>query len=326
VLLLLAAALYTYFSWYRDENFHHELSMLRSIDRQDWEGVLTEAADQTDEPTRAIVMMRNLALARLGRQGDEMYHYRNGCKRCNAPFDIRAINSAGVPLYYHLGMPNYSYRLCMERGVEFGWRAEQLKYMSRCAIINGEPKLARKYLRLLRQTMFHDTWADQYWQLTEHPEDIAKSDEMEFITHMMHYDNKLTADQNLVETFLTKHLVYSNYVKDPIFLEQAIYASMAAKNANAFFAHLYNYSLLYPDRPWPVHVQEAACLFASLMKNANMEGAPISPAVMESLKRFMSVAPRYEGQSAEAVQEALRPAFGNTYFFDYFLVNFPAQN
>ena len=325
-LILLAASFYTYKSWYSDENFHRELAMQRCIDRLDWEGALKVAAGQEDEPTRAIVMMRNLTLAQLGRQGDEMYRFRNGCKRCDAPFDIRAINAVGTLIYYHYGMPNYCYRLCMERGVEFGWRVEQLKYMVRCCILNGEPQLARKFLRLVRQTLFHKAWADEFWTLAEHPENIAQSPEMEFITHMMHYDNELTSDHNLVEDFLMKRLVYSKYYRDPIFLEQVLYATMAAKNANLFWSHLYKYSQLYPDRPWPHYVQEAAYLFGMMEGRPNMERCPVSTAVRESYNQFNAAAPFYDGQSMEQVQQALRPAFGQTYYYDYYLVNFPAQN
>ena len=86
--------------WYKDENFHHEVKMQHLIDQTDWKGVLQEAVAQKDEPTRAIVMMRNLALSRLGRQGDVMYQYRNGSKRYNAPFDMRLMMVVGTLVYY----------------------------------------------------------------------------------------------------------------------------------------------------------------------------------------------------------------------------------
>lgn len=324
--LFVAAAVYAGYFWYSDENFHHELAMQRCIDRLDWEGVLKEAATQECDPTRAIVLMRNLALAHLGRQGNEMYHYKNGCKRCDAPFDIRAINSVGPLIYYHYGMPNYSYRLCMERGVEFGWRAEQLKFMARCAIVNHELPLARKYLRLLGQTMFHHSWAQQMFEYTRNPENIAKMPEMDFISHLMHYDDKLTSDQNLVENFLMKRLMLSNYYKDPVFLEQVIFAAMAAKDASLFWPRLYNYTNLYPDRPWPIHVQEAVCLFSDLNGNAIPEKSRINPSVIQNYTRFDQIASQYEGADWAAANAALYPLFGNTYFYDYYLVNFPAQN
>lgn len=325
-LLLLAAVAYTACSWYRDENFHHELAMERYIDRLDWEGVLREAAKQHSEPTRAIVMMRNLAMAHLGRQGDEMYHYRNGCKKCDAPFDIRAINTAGALVYYHYGLPNYSYRLCMERGVEFGWRAEQLKYMARCSILTGEQQLARKYLGLLKQTMCHDTWADRMYFLVEHPEALADSPETGFITHMMHHDDKLTSDHNLVENFLMNRFIGSHFTDDPIFLEQALYATMWAKDTKTFWSHLYHYARLYPDRKWPVHLQEAALLFGTLDRKKFLEQWPISAEVRENYKRFDQMAGRFEGADWKVVNAALYPRFGKTYFFDYYMISFPHQN
>lgn len=326
VVLLLLAAAYTYVSWYDDENFHRELAMQHCIDRLDWEGVLKEAVKQESEPTRAIVMMRNLALANLGRQGDEMYRYMNGCKKCDAPFDIRAINAVGDLIYYHYGMPNYSYRLCMERGVEFGWRVGQLKFMVRSSLVNGELQLARKYLALLKQTMFHDTWADEKYQLTLHPENIARMPEIAFISHMMHFDDKLTADNNLVENFLMRRLMYSRYTQDPVFLEQVLLACMAAKDAELFWPRLYTYSRLYPDRPWPVHIQEAAYLLADLEERPDIDNMPVSPAVRENFKRFDQAASRLEGADWAAANAALYPLFGNTYFYDYYMVNFPAQN
>ena len=122
--LLAQAALFavlvigTYKGWFKDENFHHELAMQRCIDRLDWEGVLSEASRQVDEPTRAIVMMKNLALGRLGRQGNEMYSYKNGSKAYNAPFTFPLLMVNGPMIYCQYGMTNFCMRYCTEMGVE----------------------------------------------------------------------------------------------------------------------------------------------------------------------------------------------------------------
>lgn len=324
--LLAGAIVYTAFNWYRDENFHHEVAMQRCIDRLDWEGVLQEAAKQDDEPTRAVVMMRNLALAHLGRQGDEMFHYKNGCKKCDAPFDIRAINTVGILIYYHYGMPNYSYRLCMESGVEFGWRADHLKYMALSSIVNWEWPLAHKYLGLLKQTMFHDKWAEQTSRLVGHPEEFPNSDETAFIIQMNHFSDGLVSDHNLVEDFLMKRLFSSTFTGNPLFIEQGIYATLWAKNTKDFWKKLYDYACLYPDRPWPIHVQEAAILFGTLEHKKMMDQWPISPAVRENYQRFVQTASVYEGADWETANAGLYPAFGNTFFYDCYMINFPSQN
>ena len=127
IAVMLVAGVYTF--WMKDENFHHELAMQHHISNLDWEGVLVEAAAQKDEPTRAIVMMRNLALSRLGKQGDLMFVYKNGSKAYAAPFGIRLMLVVGPLIYYQYGMLNYCNRLCMEMGVEFGFRTEDYQLL-----------------------------------------------------------------------------------------------------------------------------------------------------------------------------------------------------
>ena len=136
-MLAVAVASVVHF-WFKDENFHHELAMQHCIEKLDWQGVLDEAARQKSEPTRAIVMMKNLALARLGRQGTDLYLYKNGSKDYAAPFGMRTMLAVGPLIYYHYGLLNYSARLCTEMGVEFGWRAEHLKTLAKFTAITGE--------------------------------------------------------------------------------------------------------------------------------------------------------------------------------------------
>ena len=79
VLLLLVIACFGVSKrWERDTNFHKEVAMNNAIERLDWEGVLrvslSKDMGEPMPPTRVMVMMKNLALFRLGRAGDEMFH------------------------------------------------------------------------------------------------------------------------------------------------------------------------------------------------------------------------------------------------------------
>lgn len=318
--LFLILSLAVYLSWFKDENFHHELTMEHAIARLDWQGVLDEAATQKEEPTRAIVMMRNLALARLGRQGNEMYRYGNGSKKYKAPFPMRLLIVSGPLLYYHYGLTNYCTRVSMEMGVEFGWRVENYKYLARCAILNGEDQLARKYLGILHQTTFFKRWANNVSKLIGNEELVCEHPETGFITHMMHYDNRLTSDQGFVEPFLMRCLAESTHADDPVFQEQVLLASMWTKDVKAFWRHLADYVRLHPNLPLPTHYQEAALLYGSL-EGRQMDDWPITPTVRESYRQFRQVTPRYENMEMEPVRKALYPLFGHTFFFDYYLMN-----
>ena len=65
----------------------------------------------------------------------------------------------------------------MEDGVTFGWRTEYLKYMAKTSIAGGDYKVARKYIDMLKRTLFHKEWAEKYETYLDHPEQIRKSKE-----------------------------------------------------------------------------------------------------------------------------------------------------
>ena len=306
VLGALAWAVFTY--WYKDENFHHELRMQRCIEQNDWQGVVDEAARQEDEPTRAIVMMRNLALSRLGRQGDEMYLYPNGSKRYEAPFDMRLMMCVGPMIYYHYGMINYSARLSTEMGVEFGWRVENLKLLAKCALLNQEEGRSRKYLNLLKHTTFYGDWA----------EEAPAMDELKTVARMMHYTNFLSGDNGYVERFLMNRLAESTSKDDALFQEQALLASLWTKDITQFWYHFRHYLELHPNARLPRYIQEAAYLYGKLEGRQMIDQMPIDQSVKQSFENFMAAAQHYNHMEADVVREGMK-GFNDTYYFDYYL-------
>lgn len=195
--------------WYKDANFHSELSMQRSIEQQDWEQVLKTAKATKGEPTRAMCMMQNLALYRLGRMGNEMFKYPNGAKRPNTSLPVRTVHTQGKLLYLHYGIPNYCHRWCMEDGVEYGWSVEKLRLMAQCALLNNEPVAAMRFVNLLSKTDFHKDWAKQYGAYIQEPKLVFRDKELGPILPLLRKDNFLTGDQSQLEMFLIEHILSS---------------------------------------------------------------------------------------------------------------------
>ena len=48
---------------------------------------------------------------------------------------------------------------------------------------------------------------------------------------------------------------------------------------------------------------------------------PFDMGIKENLSRFMTTASGYNSQDMEVVREALYPYFGDTYYFDYYVMN-----
>lgn len=307
-------------AWYVDENFRKELLMARAIEEEDWEQVPAIFLGGTAEPTRLMVMNKNLALFRLGRAGDEMFQYREGGARPNAPFLVRLAHVGGKALYYHYGQENYCYRWCMEDGVTYGWRTEYLKYMAKTSIAGGDYKVARKYIDMLKRTLFHKGWAEKYEAYLDHPEQIRKSKEFAPIIRLLPKEDKLNSDLNVIEMFLLKTFAYGES-NDPLYQEQTLIAALQMKDIDLFWPRFFQYATLHNGAPMPRHYQEAAYLYGHLEKKVDISHMPFDQEVKDSYQRFMEFTQQCAGMTEAQMAEAFQPQFGNTFYYFYFLVN-----
>lgn len=305
--------------WYIDENFKKELRMNQAIEEEDWEKVIRISLEGSAEPTRQIVMFRDLALFRLGRAANEMFHYRQGAAVPNAPFPIRMVQSGGKTLYYNYGQGNYCYRWCMEDGVIFGWKVEYYKFMARVALLNGEYKLAKKYIDLIGSTMFHKKWAEKYAAYLNNPEKIKNSETFKTILSLRPQTNKLASDQSVIELFLLRQFAYTDSM-DPVFQEQAVIAALQMKEIDPFWDRFSRYARLTVGKEMPIHFQEAAYLYGHLENKVDISHMPFDKGVVDSYNRFMAFSQQCAGMTEDQMAEAFYPEFGDTFYYFYFLV------
>ena len=326
-------------TWYHDTNFQKELAMNRAIEELDWERVLTIARDgsSTVKPTRQMVMYKNLALFRLGRAANEMFFYPEGAVQQNAPWKARMTQIGGKLIYYHYGKENFCYRWCMEDGVEFGWKAETLKFMARTSILNHEWAVARKYLDLLKKTTFHRAWAERYEKYLAMPDafdlkkleasvkagkpllDEAGMKEFEPILHLMTYPDRLDGDNTLVEMYLLQTFARGNG-DDPLFQEMTLLCALIMKDIDLFWPRFMKFASMHPDLHMPLHYQEAAYLYGHLENKVDISHMPFDKNVRETYDRFMKFNQQCGPMSEEQKAIAFYPQFGNTFYYFYFLV------
>lgn len=309
----------TYHFWFKDTNFRTELKMNRCIENLDWEGVLSLARDETDTPTRLMVMNKNLALFRLGRSGDEMFHYLDGGKAPCCPFEMRMMQVGGKMLYLHYGKLNFCYRWCLEDGVEFGWRLDYYRYLIKCSLINGDYRVARKYIEILKHTLYYKDWAEKYEPYLRHPS-LAKSDkEFAPIFHMLNYNDQLDGDNALVEMYLLNCFAREDS-NDPLFQEQTLISSLQMKDIQMFWPKFMKYAYLHKGKHMPIHYQEAAILYGNLEHKVDISHMPFDNEVKQSFQGFMDLAKQCQGMTEEQMQPIFFPRYGNTFYYFYFLI------
>ncbi len=317
--LMAVLALVVAVCWYKDGNFHRELRMSRCVSECDWAGVLDVARSSKTEPTRSMWMMKNLALTRQGRIGEEMYDYPNGAAKPRAPFDCRIAQTEGKALYFNYGLPNFCYRWCIENGVVYGWTVEELKFLTKCMLLNGEFTAAQKFISLLKKTLFHKKWAKRYEEYVHNPAAMTEDEELLPVVRLLTREDYIDSDNGQVERFLIEHLAGTES-ESPELQEQTLVAAMQMRNIDLFWLRFYQYVQLHQDEPVPTLYQQSACLFGGMDKKVDAAKMPFDKGVVESCSAFMEEfrGHRERGLPMEDIKRLMHDRFWRTYYYDYF--------
>ena len=305
--------------WFKDDNFHRELTMMRCLEDGQWQRAVEVSDGVRGEPTRAICLMRNVALARLGRLGDELFAHPMGACRPASPFPIRMVDTVGRLIYLKYGVLNYCYRWCMEDGVEYGWSVEKLKLMAQCSLLNGELAAMMQYLRLLKKTDFQQEWVAKYTAYAGNPRLMADDAELRAIQQLMRHDDFLTSDMAQLEQFLLEHFS-SAQSDEPHLQEQVLVATMLMRNGRLFWRQFYQYTELHKnDQRMPRHYQEAALLYGHLLQ-VDTSHMPFEQRVAGDYQQFMAIVgeARQRGLDMEQTRKMVYDRFHSTYYYYYY--------
>ena len=314
---MIVAAICLFNYTYRDSNFFDTLEQKQALEQGDYERVLDIARTAETPPTRIQVMLTREALWQTGQAGDKIFAYPDGDTPCNSPRQFQYMRLLCGRLFYYLeGKVNYAYRWCMEDMVEYGRRPDYLCYMTKCALVNGEWKLADKYLDALDHTLWYKDFATKYRTYVTYHSLVAKDKEMSAIKPLLRYNDVLDGDGGLIELFILNSYAYSTGGSREI-VERALMNSLIIKNLDNFW---YRFMAMLPG--WngqiPVHFQEAALMVAQLQGGVDTSKLPIDNAIRE---RFAQLVEK-SGQNGDNASNAymLKPEFGDTYWYYYFFV------
>lgn len=310
--------------WYRNPNFRAEIKMNHAMERLEWRKALDIAKAQKQTPTRLIVLNKNLALLKLGKAGDEMFHYLDGGEAPDSPLQIRLMQVGGKMLYYHYARMNFCYRWCLEDAVEYGWKVDYLKYMVRTSLISGEPALAQKYINTLKKTLFYRGWAEKYEKMIHNPALMAKDREMASILPLYQYEDQLDGDNSLVEIYLLNYFAHTySEVSTPMFDEAALMCALTLKDIPTFWNCFFRYANSHKADRMPTHYQEAAMLYGNLEKDVDISKMPFDETVKMRFKDFMRFAQMHAVENVErdpVAKKLFYDRFGRTFWYFYFFI------
>ena len=308
---------------FTDSNYHAEIKMLRAVDEQRWDDVLSEFRVARGNPSRMMVMYRDIALLNKGELLSR-YQYNNRPANPTVMSDsivVRLCDTTGDFLYYNFGETCFGIRRAIERCMHYGFSYYTLRVLARCALINGEYDNVRKYLRLLEHSTFHKEWARELRPYLEDTTLIASSPRFGLVKRLYNGGSSMVgSDDYYVEPTIIHKLAHTA-TDNPEILDLALAYCLQSKDLNCFWAQVWQYHNINPDKPFHRYIQEAMLLYHNELKSGPVDISEynIDPQIAERYNVFISRMKEYaqNGMKEDQIGASLQPEFGDTYWWDY---------
>jgi len=219
----------------------------------------------------------------------------------------------GYYFYYAIGLVNEAQRWAYEDMVVNGRRPENLKMLVKTNLIDGNYRLAKKYISFLEKTLYYKDWTVKYEKMVEDTTLISNNPELKEKRQNMPKGDffiQVNSAQNNIPL-----LIQSNSNNKRAF-EYKIAWLMLSKDVEGVVNQIKTLKTLGYTRI-PRHMEEAAMIYYNGKKELpDLGGLIISS---ETFSRFDQYVAAFKSnrQNMALAKERLRSQFGNTFMFYY---------
>ena len=311
-IILYGLAVYMLVQLAYDRNNELFLGIDASYHAESWKKVLA-LSEKYPGQNQLVLYYTNLALYKTGNMPNTMFHYRqSGTKGLwlkwerneTAPF-------FGGEVYYDLGYINEAFRWAFEAMEVKGLNPRSLERLVVTSMINGNYKLAAKYLNFLNQTLYYRKWAGNYERMIADTTLIYQQKELQEKRKFL-LNKDFIAYNNSSNIGLDKLL--EGHPDNRMAFEYLMASFLLRKDLDAFAANIYRLKELGYEKI-PKHYEEALVLYSGLSgKNAIPPGYAISSVTREGFHEYAKIfaTNRYDMNKAA---QALYNNFGSTFWF-----------
>ncbi|HBE41539.1 MAG TPA: hypothetical protein DDW27_10120 [Bacteroidales bacterium] len=154
------------------------MQLEKMVALQDWDGIIRQ---QERFPVANIFAQYyyNLALTEKGILCERMFH---------APQDfgpnslclprLNEYYNRSVHFYYTIGLINAARHIAYESMIAYGYRPGNIKILIKTELINGNFRVAEKYINDLKRTLHYRKWAEKYEKMLYKPETVLADKEL----------------------------------------------------------------------------------------------------------------------------------------------------
>jgi hypothetical protein len=296
------------------------LKMDNAVITEDWSKIL-ELADGIEKPSQLETYFTNIALCKSGKMSESLFRYNQLWQTDGLflKFEGNSLNTFfGGEVYYQLGMLNYAYRWAMEAMIMNNNKksGRMLKRMIEICIVNGEWKLAQKYISTLKKTLFYATYAIEYESLIQNKTKLNQAELLINKFQLLPKVDFLSGDETSTLIFLSHYLAYNQtnkYVADYFMA-----GTLLCVDIDSFMKGFKNLSLADGGKI-PRTYEEALIIIASQSRGNNLPDIVFSEKIKSDYIHFNEIIRRNAGE--KEMKENLEISKLNKTFWYYIFLN-----
>lgn len=261
--------------------------------------------------------LNNIALSETGRLSGELFQFPQSSDGRTLFLKWELIGDVlkrGGYFYYYMGLVNEAQRWAYEYMVMRGNTPETVKMIAKTELINGNYGSAKKYIDILKQSIFYRKDARVLEKLMFNDNKIDSHPEFGRI-------KRLKPKQDF---FVNSEIPYANLdlilnadSSNRIAMEYKLAGLLLQKDMSGIVSQLPLMEKMGYTRI-PKNVEEAVVADVLLKgKIPHMERLSIDKKTMDDFDRFYTISQQNQS-SRQLAQKALTPGFGNTYWYFVF--------
>lgn len=257
------------------------------VRRQQWDAIIAKAEKQQPDLPMSVCAT-NLALGMKNQLGQRTFQfYQHGTEGLLPKFE-RDFTSPILTgeVYFHLGLVNTAQRHAfeaMEAIPNYNKSGRLVKRLAETNLINGQYKVAEKYLKMLEKTVFYRTWAKDKLQLIAHEEQIDKHPLYGRMREIRLQDDFLFSDIELDKIF---GQLFMQNPKNQLAIQYLLIHPLLNKDTHTFMNYL---TVVQNQVAYNPQICQEGIAFAYMQRQQTPPRGLVSENIIQSLKRFAQV-------------------------------------
>lgn len=253
----------------------------------------------------------NIALSETDQLCDRLFFGRQdfGARALILPWENKFMNR-GAHFYYTTGLINEAHRWAYESMVVYGYRPQNIKMLVKTNLINGNYRMAEKYINLLKKSFNYRTWAKEYETLLYNPKRIQSHPELGEKRKLLPNEDFFIQTKNPQNNI--PELLQVNPTNRKAF-EYKIAWYLLTKNVEPVVRHIKRMEELGYER-LPRHVEEAVLAYSN--STGNMPPLGKFSVRQETKLRFRQYISTYKKmqQNPSWGRQQMQNQFSNTFW------------